>query len=190
MRQRNVLLLAGLAGGLCVIPYGIRAARALRVASPLENGTVQQDVPYQREDDLGQRSRTGDDLRGRFAESMQSAKPSVARRSPEHARQRADDGIERIERIVSDRKMPSHGAAAFRAQMAPRLVAAGADRHVVESWLRRTVPPPAAQPRHADDPVIESAVHTPDYSKLTSEEREVIGMNANFIHATSQPHRN
>ena len=184
MRHRRMLLLAGLAGGLCVIPFGIHAIRALQETQP-SNGWAERPIPAQREDGPGQSSRIGDALRGCSAEIAQTADLTASRRSPEHARERAEDGIGRVERIVSDNKLTARNAPAFRAQMAPRLVAAGADRHVVESWLRQTVPPPAAQLRHADDPVIESAEQTPDYSKLTPEEREVIGMNANFIHAAT-----
>lgn len=190
MRQRKVLLLAGLAGGLCVIPFGIHAIRALQITQPSKGGAGQRPLPAQCEDGLGQRFRIGDDLRGSSAESEQTENLTSSRRSPEYARERAEDGIGRIERIVSDKKLTARNAAAFRAQMAPRLVAAGADRHIVESWFRQTLPPPAAQPRQSDDPASDSAAQTPDYSKLTPEEREVIGMNANFIHATSQPHRN
>jgi hypothetical protein len=73
--------------------------------------------------------------------------------------------------------------------MAVRLAASGADRAAVEAWLARTVSAPVAQPPHvaaAADSAPDSAPETaaPDYSKLTPEEREVIGMNANYIHAT------
>jgi hypothetical protein len=102
------------------------------------------------------------------------------------ARERAEAGIGRIERIVAERKMPTRAAEVFRTQMANRLAASGADRAVVKAWLDRTVPATPVRSVATTAAAAEPEQTPFDVSMLTPEEREVIGMNANFIHASTR----
>lgn len=190
MRRKRIVLLAGMAGALCTIPLGIRVARNMRFTSVSGKETAPEATKPLHEVGGLPASLSETDRHGLEEREKRTACPPVVARSNTNAHDRAKKGIERIEAIVSDKGLSARNAAVFRAQMAPRLVAAGADRQVVESWLRQTVPPPVAQTPAAADVTAVPKTKTPDFSTLTSEEREVIGMNANFIHATSQPHRN
>jgi hypothetical protein len=185
-----MVLLAGMAGALCTVPLGIRVIKNIRSTPVSEKETAQEAAKPPHEVGGLPASLSETDRHGLEEREKRTVCPPVVARSNTNAHDRAKKGIERIEAIVSDKGLSARNAAVFRAQMAPRLVAAGADRQVVESWLRQTVPPPVAPPPAAADVTAVPETSTPDFSTLTPEEREVIGMNANFIHATSQPHRN
>jgi hypothetical protein len=123
----------------------------------------------------------------RTAPSPETAAPAERPAAPQTTPpDRAQAGIEQIERWVADKKLPPRGADAFRTQMALRLAASGADRKTVETWLGRAAPAPGAPPSSVAAAASAAAgpeAAAPDYSALTPEEREVIGMNANFIRA-------
>lgn len=182
MRHMRMMALVGMAGALCAVPLGIRAIKNGRPAPASEEEAVRR-IAEPRNGGLSHES---------AGESVRTIRRLAAPRPSANAQDRAEKGIGRVERIVADRKMTGRGADAFRAQMAPRLVAVGADRAVVQAWLDRTVP--ATVPRPVETAAAPSAglqqrAPSFDLSALTPEEREVIGMNANFIHATSLNNR-
>jgi len=192
MRCGNVLLLAGMAGGLCAIPWGIRAMR-VGPGSSVPDRAVRRFVPVGRNTDGNSEGTACPaahsrelDFRASPSETERAEQPSVAKQPSRQALKRAETGIGRIERIVSERKMPTRAAEAFRTQMANRLAASGADRAVVKAWLDRTVPPTPV--RSVALTAAEAEPEQPPFDMsglLTPEEREVIGMNANFIHAAT-----
>lgn len=189
MRHKRMMALVGMAGALCAVPLGIRATRNWRSAPALAEANAQRVAAPQNGSGDASGSRSETNRCGREAQNVRPVHPQAAPRPSANAQDRAEKGIGRVERIVSDRKMTARSADAFRAQMAPRLVAAGADRAVVQAWLDRTVP---ATIPHAIETTTTTAGlrRSPfDLSALTPEEREVIGMNANFIHATSLNNR-
>lgn len=188
MRCGIWLPLAALAGGLCAIPLGMRAIRVGRGAPPPDR-TAQRAIPAGQEKNneegdapcLSACPPAGHDR----SETERTEQAAVVNPPSTQARERAETGIGRIERIVSERKMPVRAAEVFRTQMANRLAASGADRAVVKAWLDRTVPATPARPVATTAAAAESEQTPFDLSALTPEEREVIGMNANFIHAAT-----